>query len=67
MTGFAHAAGNRKRECYAELGRLSNFAPQSQQSHTLFLVVDTHRFNFGVGRGLNGASDRWTVKGIISF
>jgi hypothetical protein len=54
-------------EYYAELGRLSNFAPQSQQSHTLFLVVDTHRFNFGIGRGLNGASDRWTVKGIISF
>ncbi len=54
-------------EYYAEFGRLSNFAPQSQQSHTLFLVVDTHRFNFGIGRGLNGASDRWTVKGIISF
>jgi hypothetical protein len=54
-------------EYYAELGRLSNFAPQSQQSHTLFLVVDAHRFNFGIGRGLNGASDRWTVKGIISF
>jgi hypothetical protein len=47
--------------------RLSNFAPQSEQSHTLFLVVDTHRFNFGIGRGLTGASDRWTVKGIISF
>ena len=54
-------------EYYAEFGKLSDFAPQSQQSHTLFLVVDTHRFNFGIGRGLNGASDTWTVKGIISF
>jgi hypothetical protein len=54
-------------EYYAELGRLSSFAPQSQQSHTLFLVIDTHLIDFGIGRGLNGASDRWTVKGIISF
>jgi hypothetical protein len=54
-------------EYYAELGRLSDFAPQSQQSHTLFLVVDTQRLNFGIGRGLNGATDRWTVKAIVSF
>jgi hypothetical protein len=54
-------------EYYAQLGRLSKFAPQSEQVHTLFLVIDTQRFNFGVGRGLNGASDRWTIKGIISF
>ncbi len=54
-------------EYYAELGRLSSFAPRSEQSHTLFLVLDTQRINFGIGRGLNGAGDRWTVKGIISF
>lgn len=54
-------------EYYAELGRLSDFAAPDQQSHTLFLVVDTHNVNFGIGRGLNGASDRWTVKAILSF
>lgn len=54
-------------EYYAELGRLSHFAPRSEQSHTLYFVVDTSRVNFGIGRGLNGASDRWTLKAIFSF
>jgi len=54
-------------EYYAELGRLSHFAPGSEQSHTLYFVLDTQTVNFGVGRGLNGASDRWTVKAIFSF
>ena len=54
-------------EYYAELGRLSHFAPSSEQSHILYFVLDTQTVNFGVGRGLNGASDRWTVKAIFSF
>jgi len=54
-------------EYYAELGRLSHFAPGSEQSHILYFVLDTQTVNFGVGRGLNGASDRWTVKAIFSF
>jgi hypothetical protein len=54
-------------EYYADLGRLSHFAPRSEQSHTLYLVLDTERINFGIGRGLNGATDRWTIKSIISF
>jgi len=54
-------------EYYAELGRLSHFAPGSEQSHILYFVLDTQKLNFGVGRGLNGASDRWTVKAIYSF
>ena len=54
-------------EYYAELGRLSHFAPASEQSHILYFVLDTQTVNFGVGRGLNGASDRWTVKAIFSF
>jgi len=54
-------------EYYAELGRLSHFAPSSQQSHILYFVLDTQKLNFGVGRGLNGASDRWTVKAIFSL
>ncbi len=54
-------------EYYAELGRLSHFAPRSEQSHILYFVLDTQKLNFGVGRGLNGATDRWTVKAIYSF
>ena len=54
-------------EYYAELGRLSHFAPGSEQSHILYFVLDTQTVNFGVGRGLSGASDRWTVKAIFSF
>jgi hypothetical protein len=54
-------------EYYADLGRLSHFAPQSEQSHTVYVVLDTKTLNFGIGRGLNGATDRWTVKAIFSF
>ena len=63
-TGGGRAIGA---EYYAELGRLSHFAPSGEQSHVLYLVLDTQKLNFGVGRGLNGASDRWTVKAIVSF
>ena len=54
-------------EYYADLGRVSGFAPREEQSRVLFLTVDTERVNFGVGYGLTGASDRWTVKAILSF
>ena len=54
-------------EYYADLGRLSHFAPRAEQSHTLYAVIDTERVNFGVGRGFSGAADRWTVKAIVSF
>jgi hypothetical protein len=54
-------------EYYSELGRLSHFAPRSEQSHVLYAVLDTERVNFGIGRGLTGASDRWTIKAIFSF
>jgi len=54
-------------EYYADLGRLSHFTPSSEQPRTLYFVVDTEKVNFGIGRGLNGATDRWTLKSIISF
>jgi hypothetical protein len=54
-------------EYYADLGRLSHFAPRAEQSHTLYFVADTPKINFGIGRGLSGAADRWTVKAILSF
>jgi hypothetical protein len=54
-------------EYYADFGKLSHFAPTSEQSHTLYLVLDTKMLNIGVGRGFTGATDRWTVKAIVSF
>jgi hypothetical protein len=58
-------------EYYAELGKLANNAPRAQQAHTLYAALDFDRapiaFNFGVGRGLNGATDRWTVKAIFEI
>ena len=54
-------------EYYADFGKLSDFSPTKEQSHNLYLVLDTKRVNFGIGYGLTGASDRWTVKAIVSF
>jgi hypothetical protein len=58
-------------EYYGELGKVNRLLPRSEQSHTLYLAVDVDRapwvFNFGVGRGRNGAADRWTVKAIFDF
>ena len=42
----------------------------SEQSHTLFAVIDLERklgLNLGVGYGLTSATDRWTLKAIVSF
>ncbi len=59
-------------EYYAELGPLGQTLPHSEQAHTLYFAIDTEKpigLNFGIGRGLTGAADRWTVKAIfdISF
>ena len=58
-------------EYYAGLGPLGRPAPHAEQSHALFLVLDWERgplpLQLGVGRGLNDATDAWTVKAIFSF
>jgi hypothetical protein len=57
-------------EYYGDWGRLASFAPRAEQAHTLYFVVDAERafgVNFGIGRGVSGAADRWTVKSILSF
>lgn len=58
-------------EYYQGVGQLSDTLPPSQQDRTLYLVTDVERgpisFNFGIGRGLTDATDRWTVKGIVEF
>ena len=56
-------------EYYDEMGAFGDFAPARKQSQQLFLAFDAGRvavpFNFGIGRGLNAASDKWTVKAIF--
>jgi hypothetical protein len=70
---IARSIGERRAlgvEYYADLGKLSHFAPREEQSHTLYLVLDTEGkvgINFGIGRGLTNATDRWTIKAILSF
>jgi hypothetical protein len=58
-------------EYYAGFGRVNDFQPRSQQEHMLVIAFDVDRgpvpFNFGIGRGLNGATDRWTVKAIFEI
>ena len=56
-------------EYYDTIGQPGNVLPASEQDRVLYLALDVDRgplaFNFGVGRGLTPASDRWTVKAII--
>jgi hypothetical protein len=58
-------------EYYAELGKVGQWLPHAEQSHSLYLAIDVDRapwvFNFGVGRGLTDATDRWTVKAIFEI
>lgn len=58
-------------EYYAELGQINHIAPLHEQQHTIYLAFDVDRkpfvFNFGVGRGLTRATDRWTVKWIFEI
>ena len=56
-------------EEYAEFGPLKQLKPSDQQSHTLFAVIDygssSHGLEFGIGRGLTPASDKWVLKLMV--
>jgi hypothetical protein len=56
-------------EYYTGLGRASDLLPLGQQEHFLYLVGDLldgpFELNGGVGRGLTGGSDDWTIKVIV--
>ena len=58
-------------EYYADLGKVNHVLPHVEQAHTLYFALDYDRkpwvFNVGVGRGLTGATDRWTLKTIIEI
>jgi hypothetical protein len=57
-------------EYYSELGTVAHVLPLAKQANTLYGAVDVEwkgwGLNFGVGRGLTGSADRWTVKAIFS-
>jgi hypothetical protein len=57
-------------EHYADFGRVSRVLPRGQQSHQLFGIVDTTAgrmdVEFGLGVGLTDASDKVTLKLILS-
>ncbi len=58
-------------EYYVDTGKLGSPRPTDDQNRTLYLAMDLDRkpwvINFGIGRGLTGATDRWTVKAIIDI
>lgn len=57
-------------ETYSNFGELRRFAPGRLQSHQLFGVIDFSSapfdVEFGAGIGLNRASDRFTLKLVLS-
>ncbi len=57
-------------EYYGGTGFLTNPDPSPEQRHMIFPTLDLNisedwEFNFGIGRGLTGASEHWIVKVII--
>jgi len=58
-------------EYYNEKGAWRGFDSSNQQGKTLYYVLDFGRkplpFNLGIGHGLNGATDKWTVKMIFEI
>lgn len=56
-------------EDYSDFGPLDQFYTSSQQSHTLWGVLDwgssSRGIEFGVGRGLTPASDTWVIKLLV--
>lgn len=58
-------------EYYSEMGKTSHILPLREQANTLFAVIDAQfkswGINFGIGRGLTGSADKWTVKAIFAI
>jgi hypothetical protein len=58
-------------EYYADIGTLASRLPYDEQNRTLYAIMELERkswsLNFGVGRGLTTATDKWTVKAIVGF
>jgi hypothetical protein len=55
-------------EYYSDMGKIGSILPWNEQKNSLFATIDVDMkplvFNFGVGHGLTGESDKWTIKAI---
>jgi hypothetical protein len=58
-------------EYFSELGTTARILPLAEQGNTLYAAVDVDMkkwsLNLGVGRGLTGTADKYTVKAILGF
>ncbi len=58
-------------EYYGEYGPIQHPLPAAERAHYLYAVMDLEAkgfdINFGLGRGMQNASDQWIAKAIISF
>jgi hypothetical protein len=59
-------------EYYAAPGAITHFEPRREQWHLIVPTIDLEvspdwELNFGVGRGLTGATANWVVKSIIGY
>ena len=58
-------------EYYSDMGKIGHILPWNQQDNRVYAVIDYDMapvvFNFGIGRGITDASDKWTAKAIITL
>lgn len=59
-------------EYYAAPGAITNFEPRREQWHLIIPTLDLEvspdwELNFGIGRGLTGATADWVLKTIIGY
>ena len=58
-------------EHYADIGAIHHSPALNQQNHLLVAAIDMQKgpldLNFGVGRGVTGASEKWVVKLIVGI
>lgn len=58
-------------EYYADFGPLGRALPSREQDHSLYAACDIDLkpwvFNVGLGRGLSGSADKWTLKFIFEI
>jgi hypothetical protein len=59
-------------EYYGATGAITDFEPGPDQRHMIFPTLDLEvspdwELNFGIGRGLTGASQNWVAKSIIGY
>jgi hypothetical protein len=59
-------------EYYGATGSLTDAEPAADQRHMIFPTLDLNvspdwELNFGVGRGLTHASEKWVIKSIVGY